>query len=81
MGYPVELIEAETAKKMAVLVASGSYLPTGLTFGPTNEPEDFQELVFIIFSRRLYRDWYLFLDDLTVATGRPKCLGDGPSHA
>ena len=48
--------EDEAARKMAVLVASGSYLPRGLTFGPTNGPEDFQELVFIIFYRRLYRD-------------------------
>lgn len=48
--------EVETARKMAVLIASGSYLPRGLTFGPTNGPEDFQELVFIIFSRRLYRE-------------------------
>ena len=42
--------EPESAKKMAVLVASGTYLPRGLTFGPTNGPEDFQELVFIIFA-------------------------------
>ena len=48
--------EEETSKKMAVLTASGCYLPRGLTFGPTNGPEDFQELVFIIFGRRLYRE-------------------------
>ena len=71
--------EPETSKKLAVLVASGCYLPEGLTFGPTNGPEDFQELVFIVFSRRLYREWFLFLDDLTVATGRPGCLQPGPS--
>ena len=64
--------EPESAKKMAVLVASGSYLPRGLTFGPTNGPEDFQDLVFNVFSRRLYREWYLFLDDLSVATGRKR---------
>ena len=73
--------EEETSKKMAVLVASGSYLPVGLTFGPTNGPEDFQELVFIVFGRRLYREWFLFLDDLTVATGRPRCLPPGPTGA
>ena len=61
--------EEETARKMAVLAASGSYLPRGLTFGPTNGPEDFQELAFIIYGRRLYREWFLFLDDLAVATG------------
>ena len=70
--------EPESAKKMAVLVASGTYIPRGLTFGPTNGPEDFQELVFIIFARRLYREWYLFLDDLAVATGRPPSLPPGP---
>ena len=48
--------EPESAKKMAVLVASGTYLPRGLTFGPTNGPEDFQELVFTIFGRRLYHE-------------------------
>ena len=63
--------EPDTAEKMAVLVASGSYLPKGLTFGSTNGPEDFEELVFVIFSRRLYKEWFLFLDDLSVATGRP----------
>ena len=73
--------EPETAKKMAVLVASGSYLPKGLTFGPTNGPEDFQELVFNIFSRRLYKEWFLFLDDLSVATGRPSPLPPGGSGA
>jgi hypothetical protein len=56
-------------------------LPRGLTFGPANGPEDFQELVFIIFSRRLNMEWYLFLDDLTVATCRPVCLPPGPSGA
>ena len=73
--------EPETAQKMAVLAASGSYLPRGLTFGPTNGPEDFQELVFMIFGKKLYTEWFLFLDDLTVATGRPKSLPPGPSGA
>ena len=73
--------EEETAKKMAVICASGCYLPRGLTFGPTNGPEDFQELVFMVFHRKLYTDWFLFLDDLTIATGRPTCLPPGPSRA
>ena len=30
--------EPDAAEKMAVLVASGNYLRTGLTFGPTNGP-------------------------------------------
>ena len=66
---------------MAVLVASGTYLPRGLTFGPTNGPEDFQDLVFNVFARRLYREWYLFLDDLSVATGRSSPQLDAPSNA
>ena len=38
--------------------------------------------MFIIFSRRLYKEWFLFLDDLTVATGRPSSLPPGvPSGA
>ena len=73
--------EPETRKKMAVLSAGGCWLPRGLTFGPTNGPEDFQELVFTVFQRRLYKDWFLFDDDLRFATGRKKCHGDGPSEA
>ncbi len=73
--------EEETAQKIAVLVSSGTWLPRGLTFGPTNGPEDFQELVFIIFARRLYKEWYLFLDDLAVATGRPPPLLSSQSGA
>ena len=57
--------EPATRKKMAVLSASGCWLPRGLTFGPTNGPEDFQELVFTVFQRRLYKDGYLFVDDLS----------------
>ena len=71
--------EPETRKKMAVLSAGGCWLPRGLTFGPTNGPEDFQELVFTLFQRRLYKDWFLFVDDLSIATGRNKCHDEGPS--
>ena len=66
---------------MAVLVQSGTYLPRGLTFGPTNGPEDFQELMFTIFGRRLYKEHFLFLDDLAVATGRKAARPAGPSNA
>ena len=66
---------------MAVLSAGGCWLPRGLTFGPTNGPEDFQELVFTLFQRRLYKDWFLFVDDLSIATGRKKCHGESPSGA
>ena len=68
--------EPETRKKMAGLSAGGCWLPRGLTFGPTNGPEDFQELVFTVFQRRLYKDWFLFVDDLSVATGRKKCYDE-----
>ena len=71
--------EPETSKKMAVLSVTGSYLPRGLTFGPVNGPEDFQGLVFEIFARRLYNDHFIFIDDLAVATGRPKCWPEGAS--
>ena len=73
--------EPDAAEKMALLVAAGTYLPKGLTCGPTNGPEDFQELVLIIFARRLYREWFLFLDDLAVATGRKPAIPPGPSGA
>ena len=73
--------EPETSKKMAVLSAGGCWLPRGLTFGSTNGPEDFQELVFTVFQRRLYKDWFMFVDDLSIATGRKKCHGEGPSGA
>ena len=73
--------EPDTAEKMAVLVVSGTYLLKGLTFGPTNGPEDFQESVFTVFSRRLYKEWFLFLDDLSVATGPPPPHPPGPSGA
>ena len=74
--------EPESSQKMAVLAPSGTYLPSGLTFGPTNGPEDFQELVFIIFGRRLYQGWFVFIDDLAVGTGRPRCTPmKGPSGA
>ena len=42
--------EFETSQKMAVLVADGTYLPQGLTFGPTHGPEDVQELVCFVSS-------------------------------
>lgn len=59
---------------MVVLNASGCYLPCGLTVGPTNGPEEFQESVFVVFERRLYKECLLFVDDLVIATGRPASL-------
>ena len=72
--------EPETSMKMAVLSVTGSYLPRGLTFGPVNGPEDFQGLVFEVFARRLYKDHFIFIDNLAVATGRKPCRPPGPSH-
>ena len=48
-GFNPCINQFETAEKMATLVASGTYLPKGLTFGPTNGREDFQELVLVTF--------------------------------
>ena len=59
---------ANATLKLAVISPSGTWLPQGLTFGPTNGPEDFQEAVYIIFSRQLLKTWFLFDDDLAVAT-------------
>ncbi len=52
----------------------------GLAFGPVNGPEDFQGLVFEVFARRLYKDHFIFIDDLAVATGRKACRPPGPSQ-
>ena len=37
--------------------------------------------MFIIFGHRVYRERFLFLDDLSVATGRKACLAEGPARA
>ena len=37
-------------------------------------------MVFIVFARWLYKRWFLFLDDLTVATGRPEADPPGQSN-
>jgi hypothetical protein len=73
--------ERDAMRKMAVVTPSGQWLPRGLTFGPTNGPEDFQEAMYIVFSRRLFKEWFLFIDDLAVATGRPRFVRTGPTGA
>jgi len=73
--------ERDAMRKMAVVTPSGQWLPRGLTFGPTNGPEDFQEAMYIVFSRRLLKEWFLFIDDLAVATGRPRFVRAGPTGA
>ena len=72
--------EEGSGEKMAVVSVTGIWIPRGLTFGPTNGPEDFQELVFIVFSKRLYREWYLFIDDICIATGRKAPRPPGPTN-
>ena len=55
--------EPETAQKMAVLAASGSYLPRGLTFGPTNGPEDLK-------GGGLYDLWEEIIHRMVLVLGR-----------
>ena len=61
---------------LAVLTASGCYLPECLPFGPMNGPEDFARVVDTLFAmgksriRRLNREWQVYVDDFCVRTGR-----------
>lgn len=65
--------EPETVTKMA----SECYLPQGMRFGPTKGSRDFQELVFVVIGRGLYKEWPLTgqLEDCDrspgVLAGRP----------
>ena len=61
---------------LAIVSASGTWLPEALVFGPTNGPEDFQYVVYRAFGeaedvegrRRLLRDWNIYIDDFAVST-------------
>ena len=61
---------------LAVLTASGCYLPECLPFGPMNGPEDFARVVDTLFAmgkarvRRLNSEWQVYVDDFCVRTGR-----------
>ena len=55
-------------KALAMITLSGVYLPVCLPFGPLNGPEDFQRLMHDIFRARLLKEWFIYLDDLAVAT-------------
>jgi hypothetical protein len=57
-------------KVLAMVTLSGIYQPLNLPFGPLNGPEDFQKVMHSIFGRRLWSGWYVYLDDLAVATMR-----------
>ena len=68
---------SERAKRvLAVLAASGCYLPTCLTMGGTNGPEDFSFGVDTLFGlgkmhkRRLNNQWVVYVDDFSVRSGR-----------
>ena len=64
---------------LAIVSASGTWLPEALVFGPTNGPEDFQYVVYRAFGescdvygrRRLLSDWQIYIDDFAIATRRP----------
>jgi hypothetical protein len=71
----------ETKLILAIVSASGTWLPESLVFGPTNGPEDFQFVVYRAFgeaqsgtSRRLLKDWHIYIDDFIVSTR------DFPAH-
>ena len=61
---------------LAIVSASGTWLPEALVFGPANGPEDFQYVVYRAFgeaespegARRLLKDWNIYIDDFIVAT-------------
>ena len=57
-------------KALAMITLSGVYLPVCLPFGPLNGPEVFQRLMHEIFRARLLKEWFIYLDDLAVATFR-----------
>ena len=54
--------------------------PRSLGFGPTNGPEDFSRFGFRTFRRKLFKTWFLFIDDVLVATGRGQSLEEAVSE-
>jgi hypothetical protein len=58
------------SQALAIVSMSGKHLPTSLVFGPRNGPEDFSKFGYRIFRRKLFRTWFLFVDDVCVATGK-----------
>ena len=67
----------ERAKRVLALVSrGGQFLPTCLTFGPQNGPEDFAHVVDRIYApgkhrkMRLMKEWLPYVDDLTIRSGR-----------
>ena len=75
---------SERARRvLAVLSASGCYLPNCLTLGGSNGPEDFSFAVDTVFGmgrhheRRLNRQWVVYIDDFACRSGLggSMCLG------
>ena len=58
------------------MARSGKFLRARLTFGPTNDPDDFSYVVDRMYApgrsrrMRLGREWLAYVDDLTVRSGR-----------
>ena len=57
---------AFASQVLAIVSMSGKHLPTSLVFGPRNGPEDFSKFGYRIFKRKLFRTWFLFVDDVCV---------------
>ena len=62
---------------LAIVSRAGKFLPTCLTFGPVNGPDDFSYTVDRLYSagsanerQRYGTEWLAYVDDLTVRTGR-----------
>ena len=55
---------------LAIVSMSGKHLPRSLVFGPRNGPEDFSKFGYRTFRRKLFRTWFLFVDDVCIATGK-----------
>jgi hypothetical protein len=72
-----QVLNTERAKRvLAVVSRTGKFLPVGLTFGPTNGPDDFAYVVDRVYAPgrgrrlRLGREWLAYVDDLTIRSGR-----------
>ena len=74
-----QLVNTRRARQVLAIVSSraGKFLPTCLTFGPVNGPDDFSYTVDRLYSagsaserQRYGTEWLAYVDDLTVRTGR-----------
>ena len=73
-----QLVNTRRARQVLAIVSrAGKFLPTCLTFGPVNGPDDFSYTVDRLYSagsanekQRYGTEWLAYVDDLTVRTGR-----------